>query len=324
MEVRIVGMVRLLVSTTFSSLAQRELLSGARCSFRTTTTMANPNPDHDMDPSGRWFTRYQLGTDVWREGTLHARNNPDHEMYLGCGPVDSRTGLNERRRVLFDMESKAFSDLLGRRFANLVDDFPDTKDGKRQRKNGREALKLKMRHALKESDNRLAAAFSLTTTTTRVVSVLGVEHTEASTATATTPTEQFQMMELMSASASNMNAVASILDAERVERIAGQVQHKAWVDQNTIGIGKAHERIDIHGQRIDILERTIEALMNASASNIDDVARTSASSLDAERVERIAGQVQHKALLTDTLSELERPTKGSTSMVKGLQSRAHN
>jgi hypothetical protein len=113
-----------------------------------------------------------------------------------------------------------------------------------------------MRHALKESDNRLAAAFSLTTTTTRVVSVLGVEHTEASTATATTPTEQFQMMELMSASASNMNAVASILDAERVERIAGQVQHKA--------------------------------------------------------------------LLTDTLSELERPTKGSTSMVKGLQSRAHN
>eukprot|EP00984_Skeletonema_dohrnii_P005712 scaffold2015_cov125-Skeletonema_dohrnii-CCMP3373.AAC.8 len=130
-------------------------------------------------------------------------------------------------------------------------------------------------------------------------------------------------MELFSASASNIDAVArtsasvaSILDAERVERIAGQVQHKAWIDQNTIGIGKAHERIDIHGQRIDILERTIEALMNASAtaSNIDDVARTSASSLDAERVERIAGQVQHKALLTDALSELERPTKGSTSM----------
>lgn len=103
------------------------------------------------------------------------------------------------------------------------------------------------------------------------------------TATAPTPTEQFQMMkELMNASASNIdavartsssnidavarttasniNAVASILDAERVERIAGQVQHKAWIDQNTIGIGKAHERIDIHGQRIDILERTIEAL----------------------------------------------------------------
>lgn len=107
--------------------------------------MANPN--NDMDPRGRWFTRQQLGRDVWREGTLHARNNPDHEMYLSCGPVDSRTGLNERRRVLFNMESKAFSDLLGRRFANLVDDFPDTKDDKRQRKNGRETLKLKMKHA---------------------------------------------------------------------------------------------------------------------------------------------------------------------------------
>ena len=73
--------------------------------------------------------------------------------------------------------------------------------------------------------------------------------------------------------ASNINAVASILDAERVERIAGQVQHKAWIDQNTIGIGKAHERIDIHGQRIDILERNGERI-DIHGQRIDILERT--------------------------------------------------
>jgi hypothetical protein len=90
----------------------------------------------------------------------------------------------------------------------------------------------------------------------------------AANATPATEPSQFQMMmELNKATNSNINAVArtsatiaSSLDAERVERIAGQVQHKALIERNTIGIGKAHERIDGHGQRIDILERAVEAL----------------------------------------------------------------
>mmetsp|Transcript_12895 Transcript_12895/g.16480 ORF Transcript_12895/g.16480 Transcript_12895/m.16480 type:complete len:280 (+) Transcript_12895:261-1100(+) len=279
--------------------------------------MANPN--NDMDPRGRWFTRQQLGRDVWREGTLHARNNPDHEMYLSCGPVDSRTGLNERRRVLFNMESKAFSDLLGRRFANLVDDFPDTKDGKRQRKNGRETLKLKMKHALTESDTRLAAASLLTTTTTRVVSVLGVEHT-------------FSFDKLMD---DIYNVVMQYYDANRnIEAFDGVTKEQGLIkllslpgDQfNVVFNGRFDINADgftasknfVKEYVTKLMEASIatataptpteqfqmmKELMNASASNINAVARTTASNinvvasiLDAERVERIAGQVQHKAL----------------------------
>jgi len=303
--------------------------------------MANPN--NDMDPRGRWFTRQQLGRDVWREGTLHARNNPDHEMYLSCGPVDSRTGLNERRRVLFNMESKAFSDLLGRRFANLVDDFPDTKDGKRQRKNGRETLKLKMKHALTESDTRLAAASLLTTITTRVVSVLGVEHT-------------FSFDKLMD---DIYNVVMQYYDANRnIEAFDGVTKEQGLIkllslpgDQfNVVFNGRFDINADgftasknfVKEYVTKLMEASIatvtataptpteqfqmmKELMNASASNIDAVARTSSSNidavarttasninavasiLDAERVERIAGQVQHKAWIDqNTIGITER------------------
>ena len=260
------------------------------------------------------------------------------------------------------MTAKKFSDVLACRFKNQVDDYDDTDEGRLQQKRGRENLKMRMKHALGECKKRLSAV-----TYTRIVSLLGVEHTfqydrlsdtihkaavqyydanrhieafaddtkeqglvnllslpidqfnnafdgrfdinavgfveskncvkeyftklteQASTATtsqaATAPpaAEQFQMMmQFMSAStsnidtvartsasnidalartsASNINAVASSLNAEREERIAGQVQHKALIDRNTIVIGKAHERIDNHDEKIDILERKIEAL----------------------------------------------------------------
>eukprot|EP00985_Skeletonema_marinoi_P002085 scaffold844_cov121-Skeletonema_marinoi.AAC.2 len=312
---------------------------------------------NDPKPEQRWYTQIQLAQDAWAAATNFVKKNRDHVIFNGCSPLDSPTGLNERRIVLFRMTAKKFSDVLGCRFKKQVDDYDDTDEGRLQQKRGRENLKLRMKHALGECKKRLSAV-----TYTRIVPISGVEHTfqydplsdtihkavvqyydahrhieafadvtkeqglvnllilpndqfnnafdgrfdinavgfveskdcvkeyftklmeQASTATAppaptaapapTAPTadEQFQMvMQFMSAStsntASNIDAVAGCLNAEREERIAGQVQHKALIDQNTIVIGKAHERIDNHDERIgnhdekiDILERKIEAL----------------------------------------------------------------
>lgn len=319
-------------------------------------TMANIN--NDLPPQKKWFKRQGLGQLTWDAGTNHALTNPAHDFYIGCSPLESATGLNERRCKAFGLPAEDFS-ILVNQFAELVDGYPDTAEGKKQQRYGREALKLKLRHCYSECKTRLNALYSLTTTTTRVVSVLGVQHTfsfdtsmdkiynavvqyydanrnieafdgitkeqglvkllslpgdqfnevfdgrfdinsegfiaskncvkeyatklmehemevsAAATTAATPATEpsQFQMMvmELSKAtnsninalartSATNVDALASSLDAERVERIAGQVQHKALIERNTIGIGKAHERIDGHAQRIDNLERAVEAL----------------------------------------------------------------
>ena len=344
--------------------------------------MANIN--NDIPPQKKWFKKHRLGQETWEAGTNHVLNNPAHDFYIGCSPLESATGLNERRCKAFGLPAEDFS-ILVNQFAELVYGYPDTAEGKKQQRYGREALKLKLQHCYSECKTRLNALYSLTTTSTRVVSVLGVQHTfsfdtsmdkiynavvqyydanrnieafdgitkeqglvkllslpgdqfnevfdgrfdinsegfiaskncvkeyatklmehemevsaAAAAATATTPAtepSQFQMMmELNKATNSNINAVArnvdavartsatnidavartsatnidavassldavaSSLDAERVERIAGQVQHKALIERNTIGIGKAHERIDGHGQRIDILERAVEAL----------------------------------------------------------------
>ena len=45
--------------------------------------------------------------------TDFVKNNPDHVIFIGCSPLDSPTGLNERRGVLFRMTAKEFSDVLG-------------------------------------------------------------------------------------------------------------------------------------------------------------------------------------------------------------------
>ena len=284
---------------------------------------------NDPKPEQRWYTHTQLAQDAWAAATNFVKKN-DHVIFNGCSPLDSPTGLNERRIVLFRMTAKEFSDVLGCRFKKQVDDYDNTDEGRLQQKRGRENLKLRMKNALGECKKRLSAV-----TYTRIVPISGVEHTFQYDSLSDTihkaavqyydahrhieafadvtkeqglvnllilPNDQFnnafdgrfdinavgfveskdcvkeyftKLMEQASTATAAPaptappadDAVASCLNAEREERIAGQVQHKALIDQNTIVIGKAHERIDNHDERIgnhdekiDILERKIEAL----------------------------------------------------------------
>ena len=285
------------------------------------------------------------------------QDHPNHPLYRGCKTLD------ERHSVLLRLEAKRLSDVLDGRFSNQVDNFPDNKEGKKKRKNGRGNLKKKMSRALEESNNRIAAAAaalaSVTTATTRIVYVLGIEHTfqfdelmeeiynvvvrycdvmhnrniegfdgitkeqgmvrllslsddqfndtfngrfdintasffaskryvkeyakkltEASTAAppvaaaapATTSLEErereqehgrelFQLMlTFMTSTAQNLGAAASNQDAERVERIAGQEQHKALIERNSIEIGTVQRDNIGRDKRIDIIEREVDAL----------------------------------------------------------------
>ena len=127
---------------------------------------------NDPKPEQRWYTHIQLAQDVWAAATNFVKKNRDHVIFNGCSPLDSPTGLNERRIVLFRMTAKEFSDVLGCRFKKQVDDYDDTDEGRLQQKRGRENLKLRMKNALGECKKRLSAV-----TYTRIVPISGVEHT---------------------------------------------------------------------------------------------------------------------------------------------------
>ena len=128
-------------------------------------------------PQGKWYKHNPLGKRVWNEGTNFAVNNPNHDIFLGCSPLDSPTGLDERRRILFDMTPKQYSDLLGGMFEDYVDIPAETEEEKRKRKKERDKVKDQMRNGLTESTERINAASSLTIVNTRTVSIMGVEHT---------------------------------------------------------------------------------------------------------------------------------------------------
>ena len=114
------------------------------------------------------FSTYhiQLAQDAWAAATNFVKKNRDHVIFNGCSPLDSPTGLNERRIVLFRMTAKKFSDVLGCRFKKQVDDYDDTDEGRLQQKRGRENLKLRMKNALGECKKRLSAV-----TYTRIVPI---------------------------------------------------------------------------------------------------------------------------------------------------------
>ena len=75
--------------------------------------MTNSNYIHDPEPQQKWYTHVLLAQDVWAAATDFVKNNPDHIIFIGSSPLDSPTGLNERRCVLFRMTAKKFSDVLG-------------------------------------------------------------------------------------------------------------------------------------------------------------------------------------------------------------------
>ncbi len=125
---------------------------------------------HDPDPNGRWW-EVQLAKEVWGGATAFVKDNRDHVIFNGCGPLDSWTGLNERRIVLVGKTAKAFSDVLGCKFADHVDGYDDTEEGRKKRKRGRDNLKTRMKHALEECKKRLSAV-----TYKRIVMVSGVQH----------------------------------------------------------------------------------------------------------------------------------------------------
>jgi hypothetical protein len=112
------------------------------------------------------------GEAVWKATTDFVKDNPDHVIFNGCGPLDSYTGLNERRVALVGMKAKGFSDVLGGKFSSIVDGYDDTDEGRRQQKRARENLKLRMKHVLEECKRRLSAL-----TYTRIVLISGVQHT---------------------------------------------------------------------------------------------------------------------------------------------------
>ncbi len=114
------------------------------------------------------------GKAVWEAGTTFVKINPDHAVFNvnDCGPLDSYTGLNERRVVLFSMKAKGFSDVLGGKFSSIVDGYDDTDEGKLKQKRARDNLKLRMKHAKKECETRLRAV-----TYERLVTLSGVQHT---------------------------------------------------------------------------------------------------------------------------------------------------
>jgi len=132
------------------------------------------NNIHDHPPDGKWMKQGEAvkGEAVWKATTDFVNANPDHDIFNGCSPLDSWTGLNERRIVLFGKTAKGFSDVLGCRYANIVDGYDDTDEGRLKQKRARDNLKLRMKHCLKECKRRLSAVAY-----TRIVVVSGVEHT---------------------------------------------------------------------------------------------------------------------------------------------------
>ena len=54
----------------------------------------------------------ELAQEVWGAATDFINENPDHVIFNGCSSLDSSTGFNERRLVLFGMKAKEFSDVI--------------------------------------------------------------------------------------------------------------------------------------------------------------------------------------------------------------------
>lgn len=128
------------------------------------------------------------------------------------------------------MKAKEFSDVLGYRFANQVDDYDDTDEGRRQQKRGRETLKARMKHVLEECKRRLSAL-----TYTRIVLISGVEHT-------------FEYNQL---SDKIHKAVVQYYDAHRdIEAFAGITKEQGLVNLLSLPIDQFNDtfdgRFDIH------------------------------------------------------------------------------
>lgn len=273
------------------------------------------------EPTGKWYIT--LAKDVWVATTDFVNENRDHVIFNGCGPLDSWTGLNERRAVLVDMKAKEFSDVLGCKFASHVDGYDDTEEGRMKQKRARETLKLKMKHCLKECKRRLSAVAY-----TRIVVLSGEEHA-------------FDFDWLRD---NIYNTVMQYYDAHRdIEAFAGITKEQGLVNLLSLPIDQFNDtfdgRFDIHAvgfveskdcvkeyftKLVEQASSTATAtattplaaaatapqaheqfqmvmqFMGATASNFDAAASNfdaAASILRTEREERIAGQVQHKALI---------------------------
>ena len=112
-----------------------------------------------------------LGKRAFAAATDHATNHPDHDIYIGCSSLD------ERRCVLLNKTAEEFNEIVGGQFWKEVHKFPDTDEGKKQRKNSREKLKRKMTYGYEFCKKRLDKASALTITTKRDVVVSGVHYT---------------------------------------------------------------------------------------------------------------------------------------------------
>eukprot|EP00986_Skeletonema_menzelii_P014638 scaffold9860_cov145-Skeletonema_menzelii.AAC.6 len=205
------------------------------------------------------------------------------------------------------MTAKKFSDVLGCRFKNEVDDYDDTDEGRLQQKRGRENLKMRMKHALGECKKRLSAV-----TYTRIVSLLGVEHTFQYDWLSDTihkaavqyydanrhieafadDTKEQGLVNLLSLPIDqfnnafdgrfDINAVGFVESKNCVKEYFTKLTEQAsTATTSQAATAPAAEQFQMMMQFMSASTSNIDTVARTSASNIDAVARTSASNIDA-------------------------------------------